>query len=496
MFKHALTQEVVYNGLLKKERKEIHERIGLVMEELFQDRLPEFYETLAYHFRKGRSIHKAVYYLIKSGEKSLNRFALDEAHQYYQQAYELLSPKRDKTEEDKDLLFDLLEEWSLVYYYYGAFRDLVPLLQNHEALSDSMKDKGRRGMFYAWLGMALWGVGEFKGSYHNLRKAITLGEEAGDLRVIGYACTWLPLVCVELGLLDKGIEYGERAKEIARQIPSDQYLYFKSRGDLGYLYYNRGEAGKAFEAGRDMVKFGVEHSNIRSQAMGHAVIGWAYMAGGDFEAAIRSFQQVEEIAVDPFYSTVWSYFKGVAHFFIGQLDEAEAAFEVAEKCTKAGFDTLGKLLPIALGLMEIAKGGMGKGTNTLLEARKVLQEVDWKCTYAQLEYILGKVYLGIALREGEFSLFTMMKNVGFLIKTYPTAARRAEAHFAKAIEVAGGIGAKGTLASAHLDFGNLHKAKGRYEQARQHFSEAIQIFEHCQADVFLKQAKEALASLE
>ena len=38
MFKHALTQEVVYTGLLKKERQEIHERIGLVMERMFQDR--------------------------------------------------------------------------------------------------------------------------------------------------------------------------------------------------------------------------------------------------------------------------------------------------------------------------------------------------------------------------------------------------------------------------------------------------------------------------
>jgi class 3 adenylate cyclase len=43
MFKHPLTQEVVYNGLLKKERQEIHEQIALVMESVFQDRLPEIY---------------------------------------------------------------------------------------------------------------------------------------------------------------------------------------------------------------------------------------------------------------------------------------------------------------------------------------------------------------------------------------------------------------------------------------------------------------------
>ncbi len=86
IFKHVLTQEVVYTGLLKKERQEIHERIGLVMERVFQERLSEFYETLAYHFKLGRSVLKAIHYLMKSGEKSLNRFAVDQSHQYYQEA--------------------------------------------------------------------------------------------------------------------------------------------------------------------------------------------------------------------------------------------------------------------------------------------------------------------------------------------------------------------------------------------------------------------------
>jgi len=44
IFKHALTQEVVYNGLLKKERQNIHEKIGQVMEELFKTVWMSFYE--------------------------------------------------------------------------------------------------------------------------------------------------------------------------------------------------------------------------------------------------------------------------------------------------------------------------------------------------------------------------------------------------------------------------------------------------------------------
>jgi predicted ATPase len=101
IFKHALTQEVVYNGLLKKERRAIHERIGLVMEQLFQDRLPEFYETLAYHFKQGQSVYKAVTYLMKAGEKSLKRYAVEEAHHYYQEAFDLLSNRPEKTRDDE-----------------------------------------------------------------------------------------------------------------------------------------------------------------------------------------------------------------------------------------------------------------------------------------------------------------------------------------------------------------------------------------------------------
>ncbi|MEW5908711.1 MAG: adenylate/guanylate cyclase domain-containing protein, partial [Thermodesulfobacteriota bacterium] len=108
MFKHQLTQEVVYNGLLKKERQEIHEQIGLVMEQLFQERLPEFYETLAFHFSRSRSLHKAVHYLVGSAEKSLTRYAVQEAHAYCKEAYSLITGKQTTTEQERELLYELL----------------------------------------------------------------------------------------------------------------------------------------------------------------------------------------------------------------------------------------------------------------------------------------------------------------------------------------------------------------------------------------------------
>jgi predicted ATPase len=141
IFKHALTQEVAYNGLFKKDRRELHERIGLVMEQLFNDRISEFYETLAFHFKKSQSIYKAVDYLIKSGKKSVRRYAVEESHEYYKDAFELLSNKSERSEPEKQLLIDLLTDWAYVFYYRGDFNGLIGLFSRHEYLAESLNDK-------------------------------------------------------------------------------------------------------------------------------------------------------------------------------------------------------------------------------------------------------------------------------------------------------------------------------------------------------------------
>jgi predicted ATPase len=54
-FKHALIHETVYDGILKRQRKDIHERIGLALEKFFRERSLEAWETLAFHFKRGSS---------------------------------------------------------------------------------------------------------------------------------------------------------------------------------------------------------------------------------------------------------------------------------------------------------------------------------------------------------------------------------------------------------------------------------------------------------
>jgi hypothetical protein len=112
-----------------------------------------------------------------------------------------------------------------------------------------------------------------------------------------------------------------------------------------------------------------------------------------------------------------------------------------------------------------------------------------------MNYTLGKFYLQIFQRAGPKSLSFLFKNISFLAKTIPFADRKAEAYFNKTIEVSKETGAKSILGQTYLDLALLHKTKNRSNQARECISEAIQLFEKCEAGVYLKQAKEIQASL-
>ena len=497
VFKSALTQEVVYDGLLKKERHVIHERIAEVMEELFRDRLPEFYEALAFHFKKGLSVPKAVDYLVKSGEKSLGRYAVEESHQYFKEAFDLLTHKPDRTREEDGLLIEVLIKWSLVFYYRGDFKEQVDLLSAHKELAESLDDKARLGMFYAWLGFSLNFRARLKDSYEYLLKAFELGEEIDDQQVIGYACTWLAWTCSELGSLEEAILYGERAQKISKHIPSDQYLFFKSLGGIGYACFYKGDRKRALETGTAILDYGQRHSNIRSIVMGHFITGLSSFVDGDFQASIDSCNKAVQTAADPFYSQFPRFLLGSSFTQNGQFQEAEEALqEVASYSRGFGCELLGTPAHALLGLVSIAKGEMGQGLKMIEETLRAFHENHRRCWYATIEHALGQVYLQIVDKSATVSLTTMAKNVGFILKNVPSAGKKAEDHFNKAIEVAKEIGAKGILGQAYLDLGLLHKAKGKNVQAREYITKAIQILEQCETEVFLKKAKEALASLE
>jgi class 3 adenylate cyclase/tetratricopeptide (TPR) repeat protein len=496
IFKHALTQEVVYNGLLKKERQNIHEKIAQVMEELFKDRIPEFYEALAYHFKQGHSITKAVDYLMKAGEKSFNRYALDEAHQYYKGAFGLLSDKTDKSIEHKSLLVDVLLQWSQVFYRRSFFTELSMLLEDYEDLAISLDDKARLGMYYVRQGGALLYRQKLREAHQYLQKALGIAEEIKDQRIIGYSYGFLTWCCAELGMLDEAVEFGKIIHELNLQNTSDQDLFRYPSWALGYMYWERGEVRKTKEIGNAIIEYAQKHSNMACMSDGNLMMAFGHSLAGDFISAIEYAQKAVHFALEPMLLVGAKTILGMSFVANRQYVEAENVFTEAEKFLEdSGYEYVNEPNRLFSGMVMVTKGNLSQGINMMEEVTQKLLRNESRWRYAFSNYVLGQVYLQMVQGAGEKSFSFIARNIGFLIKTVPFAYKKAGDHLMIAIQTAREIGAKGVLAQAYFDMGRLRQTKGKTDEARKYIADAIQLFEECEADVFLKQAREALAAL-
>src|SRR5262245_63767168 len=78
-FKHALTHEVAYHGLLHDRQRALHARITEAIERLSAERIAEQAERLAHHALRGEMWEKAVTYLRQAGLRAMARGAYREA---------------------------------------------------------------------------------------------------------------------------------------------------------------------------------------------------------------------------------------------------------------------------------------------------------------------------------------------------------------------------------------------------------------------------------
>ena len=110
-FKHALTHEVAYGGILHERRRTLHARIVEAMEQRYAERLSRSrVEQLAHHALRGEVWEKVLLYCRQAGTKALARSANREAVAYFEQALGALThlpDSRERREQAIDLRFDL-----------------------------------------------------------------------------------------------------------------------------------------------------------------------------------------------------------------------------------------------------------------------------------------------------------------------------------------------------------------------------------------------------
>jgi class 3 adenylate cyclase/tetratricopeptide (TPR) repeat protein len=173
-FKHALTHEVAYRGLLQERRRAIHAKLVVALERLSGDRSTEQVEQLAHHAFRAEVWDKAVTYLRQAGGKATERSAYGEAVARFEQALEALGhlpESRDRLEQAIDLRLDL----HTVLYPLGEVDRALANLREAESAAEALGDQPRLGRVSANLTFCLSWVGDRD-------RAVVSGERSRSAR--------------------------------------------------------------------------------------------------------------------------------------------------------------------------------------------------------------------------------------------------------------------------------------------------------------------------
>ena len=141
-FKHALTHEVAYGGLLQERRHVLHARIVAALEALAGDRLAEQVERLAHHALRGEVWDKALAYFSQSGEKAIAQLAHREAVGYFEQALSAL-PHLPETRATREQAIDLRLALCSALFPSGNSGRMLASLREAAPLAEALDDPRR-----------------------------------------------------------------------------------------------------------------------------------------------------------------------------------------------------------------------------------------------------------------------------------------------------------------------------------------------------------------
>ena len=469
VFKHALTQEVAYNSLLRKRKKEIHEGIGSAMEALYPDRLEEHYEMLAYHYERSANTDKALQYLDLANQKAIRLKAMEEAKAYFDEAMELLDALPE-TEENRQRRISLLVNQGEVFLLLAKISEYYDFLTRYEPMAVALGDQALLGALYSRTGCCDCEFGHFDHGIERLTKAVELCEAAGNIEDAGYAYAWLGWNHLFAGHYDQVLAVKEELLRIMEREFNPRW-YVRGLCAASRACICLGRWDEAVEEAEKALKAAEESSDNSLVVFAAWTLSMAYTWRGDPGRGVEYGELALQKAVTP-ADNVWAQ-RGLG-WALCQAGEANRGVELLAAALQ-NFQTGHRMAGMITTTCTLGAGYWLAGEED--KARQTLEE-----GLEIAEHCGSRYYVGWAHRFlGEIAL-----------KANPA---RAVSHFEKSIAVQQEINAENELALAYAGYGRLQKQQGQLGQAREYLTKALQIFERLGTLIEPDKVREILAEL-
>jgi predicted ATPase len=251
IFKHAVLREVTYESVLKKVRRAYHALAAEWLMEQRGDRSGEVVGLIADHLELAGEQKEALHHLRWAGEAAAEKYANDEAVDYYSRALALvpnedletrfelllareeildLQAKREAERQDLESLESLAKEmdsaekqmevgerWSRFLWFVNDSQAAAAMAKQVVVQAEAAGN-----LYYTARGQLRWGRAlTFQGQYEiarqHLDQALDGFQTIGDQRMAGYTLRSLGLIAGDLFDLDDWQDFSQQALSIARQ---------------------------------------------------------------------------------------------------------------------------------------------------------------------------------------------------------------------------------------------------------------------------------------
>ena len=474
-FKHSLTHDVTYSGVLHERRRDIHARVMDAMEKLYADRLGEQVERLAHHAIQGELREKAVHYLRQAGGKAAARSALSDARAWFEQALGVLKALPE-SQAALEQAFEIRLELRPVLRQLGEVRQMLEHLREAEALAERLKDDRRRG------------------------------------RVCGFMTT----VLSTLDELDEALVTGTRAVEIAQRL-GDLRLGVVTTSCLEEVYYYRSEYEHVVEIATENLAalppewvheyFGLA---VPASVFGRAWLIMSLAELGRFAEAAKYEEEAIRLAepTQHAFTIAWAHFAAsMLHLLKGDWAKARAMVEHWIAIT----GNVAMLLPWAVASSAWVLAQIGEANEALSRVREGEQLLERQAARGIVGHrgwayhavsraclLLGQ--LDEARRLGDRSVESSRRQPGFAahglcllgdIATHPYwfDAESGAAHYREALALAQLHGMRPLVAHCHLGLGELYRRTGKSDCARENLTTATTMYREMDMGFWLEQSK-------
>ena len=476
IFKHVITQEVTYETLLRQKRKELHSAVGMAIEDLYIDRMEEFYEMLAYHFWRGEDWVRAYKYNREAGLKAQALSAYIEAHKFLEAA--LMSLKKlPRTRTHLEQQIDMRFNMRSALFPLGRHDDWANHIRAAESLAEEMNDTASLARAYNYLCSHHWINGRHQEAIALGEKNLQLAQSIGDFSVEVTSKFHLAIPFLYTGYIERQVAMH---REVAEQLSGPNALKRHGLSSVpaitarGYLAWGLAELGDFDEASRwaqEALDLSGRVRNHFSTGFAQACIGLAYLRKGEVETGLDLLLKANTMGRESDMQSIYT-------FVAGSLGDAYLLMGKPEKALPILFEAIDRryfhssVIPPIYTITVLAeayrqKGQIDMAVKTSEKAQRIFEKNQERCFGAWTLYVAAR------------------------IQSDNTQKQIANQLLIRAIELAKSMGMRPLLAHCYLELGKL-SSQAPNEDARGAIQKAIALYRSLDMPLWLREAEALL----